>query len=58
MQIVQASLKEHFDASIIILGTSKSHHFIPQTKSKLLHTLTSEDNTRLILFQLEHFRAN
>ena len=48
MQIVQASLKEDFDASETIPGTRKSHHFIPQTKSKLLHKLTSKNNTSLI----------
>ena len=47
MQVVRASLKERFDASEMIPGTRKSHHFIPQSKSKLMHKLTSEDNTFL-----------
>ena len=59
MQIVRASLKGHIDASETIPGTKKSHHFIPQTKSKLLHKFASEDNTSLIFdFKCEHFRAN
>ena len=57
MQIVQASLKEDFDASETIPGTRKIHHFIPQTKSKLLHKLTSKDNTSLIFtFTLNIFK--
>ena len=47
MQIVRASLKERFDASEMIPGTRKSHHFILQSKSKLMHKLKNEDNTFL-----------
>ena len=37
-------------------GTRKSHHFIPQTKSKPLHTLTSKDDTSFIFdFNLNIF---
>ena len=56
MQIVWASLKEHFDASGTIPDTRKSHHFIPQTKTNLLHKLTSEYNTSLFFdFNLNIF---
>ena len=48
MQIVRASLKENFDASEVIPGTTKNHYFIPQTKTKLLNKLTNEDNNSLI----------
>ena len=35
----------------------KNHHFIPQTKTKLLHKLKSEDNTFLIFdFSLNIFK--
>ena len=54
MQIVWASLKERFDASEIIPGTRKNHNFIPQTKTKLLHKLTNEDNSLIFDFNLKH----
>ena len=35
METVRAELKERFSASETIPGTRKSHHFIPETNSKL-----------------------
>ena len=47
MQVLRASLKDRFDTSETISAIRKSHLFIPQSKPKLIHELTSEDNTFL-----------
>ena len=43
MVAVRESLKGRFGTAKTVPGTRTSHHFIPLTRSKIIHKLTSED---------------